>query len=173
MKVTILVFAALTALFWGCYGPALALSRTGLGSPFKPYFLIGVAYLAISVAGGALGMAIKGDVFSFTGAGAVWGFAAGSLGALGALSLTFAMFSGGSRVPHVVMSIVFGGAVSVTALITLLRLRQHGESHHTSPWLWIGMLVVAVGTILVTLNTPAERPPGQPSSAPTPAPSGR
>ena len=42
MKLPI-VFAVLTALFWGMYGPALGQARAGLGSPFKPYVAIGVA----------------------------------------------------------------------------------------------------------------------------------
>lgn len=83
MKTDILVFGVLTALFWGAYGPALALSRGALGSPFKPYFMIGLAYLAWSVVGGALGMRLKGDAFTFSGVGASWGLVAGSLGALG------------------------------------------------------------------------------------------
>ncbi len=36
-----ILFALLTGLFWGLYGPALAQARSALASPFKPYFAIG------------------------------------------------------------------------------------------------------------------------------------
>lgn len=165
MKLPIL-FAVLTALFWGCYGPALALSRGALGSPFKPYAMIGVAYLLWAIVGGVGGMAYKGDAFSFTGAGVRWGFIAGSLGAWGALTLTLAMFSGGNKAPHVVMPIVFGGAVTVTAIVGLLReqgaLAEVGEHQ----WLWVGVVLVACGAVIVAIHTPQEAPrPAPPAAA--------
>src|SRR6187402_1492132 len=91
-----IIYAALTALCWGLYGPTLAQSRTYLKSPFKPYVAIGVAYLVWGIVGGLVGMAYKKEAFNFTGAGMGWGLAAGTLGAWGALTLTLAMFSGGS-----------------------------------------------------------------------------
>ncbi len=154
-------FALLTALSWGLYGPALALSRTALGSPFKPYAMIGAAYLVWAVLGGFGGMLYKGDTLSFTGTGVRWGFIAGSLGAWGALTLTLAMFSGGSRVPHIVMPIVFGGAVTVTALVSWWRTP---EEHAASPWLWIGILGILLGAVLVAYNTPQEAPPAKPAT---------
>ena len=45
MKLPIL-FALLTGLFWGTYGPTLAQARFFEKSAFKPYVMIGVAYLA-------------------------------------------------------------------------------------------------------------------------------
>ena len=109
-----ILFALLTALFWGLYGPVLAQSRSMLLSPFKPYVAIGGAYLVWGILGGLVGMWFKHDSFTFTGSGTMWGFAAGSLGAWGALTLTLAMFTGGTGMPHVVMPIVFGGAVTVS-----------------------------------------------------------
>lgn len=159
MKPSILVFAVLVALCWGAYGPALAQSRSGLGSPFKPYALLGVAYLIWALLGGFGGMAYKGDSFSFTGAGSAWGFFAGSLGAWGALALTLAMFAGGNKIPHVVMAIVFGGAVSVAAFISLVReWNTHGKLEG-GLGLWAGIAAILVGAILVTYNTPQEAPP--------------
>src|SRR4051812_30251030 len=122
MKYPVL-FAILTAIFWGTYGPVLAESRTFLKSPFKPYVAIGIAYLVWGIGGGLLGMLYKGDDFSFSGAGVRWGLIAGSLGAFGALTLTLAMFSGGK--PYVVMPIVFGGAVTVSALTALWKESGH------------------------------------------------
>ena len=58
---------------------------------------------------------VTGDAFSFTGQGITWGFVAGSMGAFGALTLTLAMFTGGTAMPQIVMPIVFGSAVTVSA----------------------------------------------------------
>ena len=150
MKLPVL-FALLTALFWGMYGPALGNARSGLASPFKPYVAIGIAYLIWGVVGGIGGMQVKGDDFSFSGMGALWGFIAGTLGAWGALTLTFAMFTGGTAIPQVVMPIVFGGAVTVSAIVSVLTVKS---THAPSSLLWIGIVVIGVGIVLVAGNTP-------------------
>lgn len=159
------VFAVLTAFFWGCYGPVLAESRPILKSPFKPYVLIGVAYLLWGIVGGLIGMQTKGDNYEFPTMGIVWGFFAGSLGAWGAYTLTLAMYSGGK--PYVVMPIVFGGAVTVSAIVSALRETEHS----VSPMLWLGVLGILVCSVIVAYNTPhaAPAPPGKPAAAATPA----
>ncbi|MCA9052963.1 MAG: hypothetical protein KDA75_03955 [Planctomycetaceae bacterium] len=162
-----IIFAVATAFFWGCYGPALGLARSSATppewSPYKPYVFIGVAYLVWGVFGGLLAMKLVPavpDNLSFTGKylpAMKWGFLAGSLGAFGALTLTFAMFK--AKNAGLVMPIVFGGAVSVTAIVSLLVLRSGGVETHTSPMLWVGMALVAIGIILVAQNTPHGAPP--------------
>lgn len=170
------IFALLTALCWGLYGLALGQARSALLSPFKPYVMIGVAYLIWGIVGGLVGMWIKGDSFSFAGAGGgiTWGFISGSLGAFGALALTFAMFTGGMAMPQIVMPIVFGGAVTVAAIASVLTVKG---SQATSPWLWVGILAIGVGIVVVAYNTPHAAPPskaakadsGQPTSTSAPA----
>jgi hypothetical protein len=157
MKLPVL-FALLTGLFWGLYGPALAQSRSMLGSPFKPYVAIGLAYLLWGVLGGVIGMWVKGDGFAFSGPGAWWGLVAGTLGAWGALTLTLAMFTGGAAAPHVVMPIVFGGAVTVSALASVWNSPHRGS---TSPWLWLGVVGIGVCIVLVAANTPHAAPPAK------------
>ena len=93
----------------------------------------------------------------------MWGFAAGSLGAWGALTLTLAMFTGGTGMPHVVMPIVFGGAVTVSALVSVWSSKGHTT---TSPWLWVGIIGIGVCIVLVAANTP-HAPPPQKQSGPT------
>ena len=158
----------MTAVFWGMYGPALGQARSALLSPFKPYVAIGVAYIVWGVLGGLGGMWYKGDTFVFTGEGSIWGFLAGSLGAFGALILTLAMFSGGTAMPQIVMPIVFGGAVTVTAMVSIVTARN-GAS--TSPWLWIGIVGMAACIVIVAYNTPHGGPrkpkPDQASTAVT------
>jgi len=157
-----ILFALMTAVFWGLYGPALGLARSELLSPFKPYFAIGIAYLIWGVVGGMIGMRINGDSFAFSGPGITWGFIAGTLGAWGAMTLTLAMFTGGTAMPHVVMPIVFGGAVTVTALVSAFQV----ESRVLSPWLYVGIVVVGIGIVLVAYNTPHAAPPGAPPHGP-------
>lgn len=156
MKYPVL-FALLTALFWGSYGHALGEARSILASPFKPYVMIGFAYLVWGILGGLIGMWAKADSFTFTGPGAMWSFGAGTLGAWGALTLTLAMFTGGGAMPNIVMPIVFGGAVTVSALVSIWTAR--GSDQTTSPWLWIGMVGIAIGIVLVASNAP-HSPPG-------------
>ena len=149
-----ILFALGTALCWGLYGPTLAFARSTAKppewSPFKPYVFIGVAYVVWAIVGGMMGMRARGDSFNFFGiqkAAMLYGFLAGTLGALGAFSLTSAMLNGGK--PLFVMPIVFGGAVSVTAIVSTMRMKES-----ISPVLWIGMTLVVVGIILVAIYTP-------------------
>jgi uncharacterized membrane protein len=162
-----IVFALLTALFWGLYGPILGKARAIDASPFKPYVAIGVAYLIIAIFGGLIGMYYKGDSFTISGAGAKWGLIAGTLGAFGALTLTLAMFTGGTNQPQVVMPIVFGGAVTVTAFYAILT---SGGKMHASPMLWVGVVLMLVSVVIITMNTPhaAPAPPTQSTSASAP-----
>ena len=153
----IVVFAALCGLCWGLYGDSLARARTALSSPWKPYTMIGFAYLVWGVLGGLAGMKMKGEAMSFSGPGALWGFIAGSLGAWGALFLTLSMVSGGARNPHLVMPVVFGTAVTVAALVGWLQ--SHGKS--TNPALWVGMIFILTGILLVTYYTPHKVPPAK------------
>ncbi len=155
-------FALLVALCWGLYGPTLGQSRSALHSPFKPYVMIGVAYVVWAIVGGLAGMLYNGDSFAFTGPGVTWGFAAGTLGAWGAFNLTLAMFSGGGAMPHVVMPVVFGGAVTVAALVSVYQLRGQAQA---SPWLWVGVAGMAVCIVLVAYNTPEA--PHKPPAAET------
>jgi hypothetical protein len=97
----------------------------------------------------------------------MWGLAAGTLGAWGAFTLTLAMFSGGK--PYVVMPIVFGGAVTVSALYSVWSEREHAQ---VNPLLWVGIVGILICTILVAYFTPHAAPPvvKPPSTPPANAP---
>ena len=70
-----IVFALLTGLFWGTYGPALTMARFAEGAkfPFKPYLMIGLAYLVWAVVGGVAGNLYTQGSFKYSAAGAGWG----------------------------------------------------------------------------------------------------
>ena len=155
MKTFLPIFFALaTGFFWGTYGPVLGQARTFEKSPFKPYVMIGVAYLVWGIVGGLVGMVAKGDTFTFTRAGTYWGFAAGSLGAFGALALTLAMYSGGGNIPHIVMPVVFGTAVSVSAIAAVMTSKTDANYK-----LWLGIIGMAICIVTVAANTPHPHPP--------------
>ena len=170
------LFALGTAFFWGLYGPTIGNAQikvqpgAGGWSPFKPYVFIGVAYLVLAVGGGLLMMKAKGDSFSYSGQvpdttrthfePAKWGFLAGCLGAAGALCLTTAMMTSRGNA-LLVMPIVFGGAVSWTAVVSAWRLQGHAT---ISPLLWVGMGLVVIGIIIVAMNTPHGHAPSPPAA---------
>jgi hypothetical protein len=157
MKLPIL-FAIATGLFWGLYGPAVAQARTAEASPFKPYVLIGVAYLVWGILGGLVGMKVKGDDFgTWSSAGITWGFIAGSLGAFGALSLTLAMYNKG--VPHVVMPTVFGTAVVVSAVYGIATVKAE-----VNPLLYVGIVGMAICIVIVARFTPVAHGPAKPAA---------
>jgi len=153
--------ALLVALCWGMYGPTLSNARSPAREwgPFKPYVFIGVAYLVIAIIGGSIMMKLVfSDNFDYSGKyfpAMKWGFLAGSLGALGALALTFALTKAGGK-PAYVMPIVFGGAVTVNAIAAYFSLHQ-GET--VNPLMWVGMLLVAIGICLTAGFTPHGHPP--------------
>jgi len=166
-----IIFALLTGLFWGTYGPALGIARAAEGNnPFKPYLMIGVAYLIWAVIGGFGGIKYTGVDATFTKDGITWGFIAGSLGAFGALTLTLAMFSFQGMKPRadIVMPIVFGTAVSVSAITSVLMTKAT-----PSPALIGGIIGMAVCIVVVASNTPHAAPhkAKPPGDAPAAAPS--
>lgn len=105
-------------------------------------------------------MAIKGEAFTFTAKGIGWGTVAGTLGAIGAFCLTMAMVSGGGKTPHLVMSYVFPGAVTVAALVGLWQTWGKTE---TKPELWLGFVLILIGVFFITINTPHAAPTKAPA----------
>ena len=160
-KALAILFAVLVACCWGLYGPTLSKSRspTGEWGPYKPYVFIGVAYLVIAIAGGAVMMKLGGviglptDNFDYSGdasRASKWGFLAGSLGAFGAMFLTFAVVKTKGN-PALVMPVVFGGAVTVNAIASFVSMQDRTG---VNPLLWLGMAITAVGICLVAAYTP-------------------
>lgn len=170
-KMYAILFGLLTAVFWGLYGPALQTSRVqGPGETvFKPFVLIGVAYLLIGVLGGLIGNQVIGGTFTFQPTTLKWGFIAGALGAAGALTLTMAIYKGGGpKVASLVMPIVFGGATIVAVFFTLI---SKGELSHAHPLQYVGTLAIVLGVVLVQAfasHGPAAKPPVANSAAGTP-----
>jgi drug/metabolite transporter (DMT)-like permease len=161
MKWFAICCALCVALCWGLYGPTLSRARSADWGPFKPYLFIGIAYVVIAIAGGSLMMRfVFNDSFDYTGKyfpAMQWGFLAGCLGAFGALGLTFALTKAGGS-PAYVMPIVFGGAVTVNAIVAYFKL--HG-TQAVSPMVWVGMVLAIIGTCLTAYYTPHGHAPAK------------
>ena len=161
-KALAIVFALLTGLFWGTYGPTLANCRKAEKNAFKPYLMIGLAYLVWGVAGGVIGIISTAPAgqsivtsFTYSTRGMGWGFAAGTLGAFGALTLTLAMYvTRTDPIPQVVLPIVFGTAVAVSAIASVVIT---GEKPNMA--LILGIIGMAVCIVIVASNAPAEHTP--------------
>lgn len=174
-----IVFAIATAVFWGLYGHALQKARVpgdAHPSPFKPFIFIGIAYLVWGVFGGAAAIRATGGNFEFQRAGITWGFIAGSLGAFGALTLTYAVFSGIkaglTSPPTLVMPIVFGGATAVSVIVAIFMLRAQGTLHLTSGQMFglpLGLVLAITGIVLIQLYAPHSPPPKKPAAVSAPA----
>jgi len=156
-----LIFAIATAIFWGLYGPALGKARVVGETPFKAYIFIGLAYLIWGMIGGIVAVKVSGGTLAFKPESMTWGFVAGTLGAFGALTLTYAMFS--AKDARLVMPVVFGGATAISAIAGTLLAR----SHHVPPAQIAGFILVIVGVVLIQLNATHGPPATKPGTAPS------
>ncbi len=160
----VLLSTAVVILCWGAYGPVLHKGQMKMeGSRLRPlvcvgvaYFLIGVIFPALVIAGGAEAQA------SFNWSGSLWSLAAGAAGAIGALGIIMAFNSGGK--PIYVMPLVFGGAPVVNTMIAILSEKQVGE---IGPIFYAGLLMVIAGAATVLIFAPKGAPH---AAAPKPQP---
>ena len=64
--------------------------------------------------------------------------------------------------PYVVMPIVFGGAVTVSAIYSVWTESEHAT---VNPLLWVGVAGILICTIIVARFTPHPKPPAGKSAA--------
>jgi hypothetical protein len=143
-----IMFAIGAALCWGVYGPALHKGQTLLGNPLKALFCVGVAYMLIGVLVPVLGL---GGISGFNSGGSIWSGIGGALGALGAVCIIWAFKAGG--LPNYVMPLVFGGAPVINTFVSILTTPGASFSG-ASPFFYAGLIVVAVGAVVVLVFAP-------------------
>lgn len=149
-----LPFVILTFCCWGLYGPTMhsgqyAFGADGKLSAFRPFICVGISYFLIAVLFPSIMLKFKGEKGHWTMRGFVWSFAAGVVGAFGALGIILALKSGGK--PIYVMPLVFGCAPVVNTFVTMAMARSFKEAS----WpFYIGILVVAIGAAGVLINKP-------------------
>jgi uncharacterized protein with PQ loop repeat len=142
---------ALAMLCWGMYGIFTHWGQHDLGGGrLKPLICVGFAYFLIAIVVPVAVLAAQGSLagdWSFTGV--VWSSAAGAAGAFGALGTILALSSGGK--PIYVMPLIFGSAPVVNTLTGILAKNTWSQ---ISEWFLAGLILVAVGAVVVLIFQP-------------------
>ena len=151
-----LSFAMLSVVAWGVYGVLLHTGQLAMADPvngrYKAFLCVGIAYFLTAVLAPLVMLYTNGASWQMPGKGLWWSLFAGAMGALGAFGVLLAF--GAKGTPPVVMSIVFGGAPVVNALVaTAVHPPAGGLSSVRWPFL-LGIVLAAVGGCLVTLYRP-------------------
>jgi hypothetical protein len=158
----------MTVVAWGLYGIFLHSGQVGMADKanglYKAFLFVGLAYFITAVLA-PLGMLVANKAtWTFPAGGMGWSLFAGIVGAIGAFCVLLAFNNGGK--PGVVMSIVFGGAPIVNAVVAILMNPPEDGWGTIKPQFYLGILLVAVGAVMVTYFKP---PPAKHAPAPAPA----
>ena len=153
---TWIIYAFLTVASWGVYGVFLHSGQGFMKDPsngrYKAFLFVGIAYFITAVLAPLLVLWLRGASWECTPKGMSWSLLAGIVGAIGAFCVLLAFGAGG--MPSVVMSIIFGGAPVVNAIVAL---SIHPPAGGLSSLRWqfiLGILLAALGGCLVTLYKP-------------------
>ena len=167
-----LTFALLTVAAWGLYGVFLHTGQMAMSDPengrYKAIFWVGIAYVLIAVLAPTALLVAKGASWDMPRAGVTWSLIAGAVGAVGAFGVLLAFGAKGH--PAVVMSIIFAGAPIVNAVVVMAKHPPPGGLGAVRWQFYAGIVLAAVGGMLVTLYKPAPGPP--PAATPVAEPDG-
>lgn len=137
----VLLFTALTFLSWGAYGPLLRYGTTAMHHDgLKAFVGVGLAYFVIAVIVPFWILKQKGEKGRWSFVGTTYSIVAGSVGAIGALGIIFALVFKGN--PVYVMPLVFGFAPIVNTLVTAWMGRS---IHNIKPIFVAGIIAAALG----------------------------
>ena len=163
-----LTFALMTAASWGLYGIFLHTGQVQMGDPangrYKAFLWVGVAYVLIAVLAPLAVLISNGASWAMPAKGIWWSLIAGAVGAVGAFCVLLAFGAKGH--PAVVMSIIFATAPIVNAIVSLALHPPQGGISAMRWQFFAGILLAAVGGMMVTLYKPG---PGKPAPASPPA----
>jgi drug/metabolite transporter (DMT)-like permease len=156
-----LAFAMISVVCWGLYGILLHSGQLSMGDPehgrMKAFLWVGIAYLLVAVLAPAAVLLSNGASWSMPSKGILWSLVAGAAGAAGAFGVLLAFGAKGH--PAVVMSIIFAGAPMVNAIVSLWLHPPQGGWSSIQPQFFIGILLAAIGGLLITLYKPGPPPP--------------
>lgn len=148
----VLLFTAMTALFWGVYGILLHEGTEQLGhSSLRAFVGVGIAYFLIAVLVPVGLLSSKPEKGFWSMSGTLLSLFAGTVGALGALGVILAVAFKG--MPIYVMPIVFGAAPVVNTLVTSWLNKSFSQ---IKPLFIFGLILVALGAVGVLYNKPAK-----------------
>jgi uncharacterized membrane protein YeaQ/YmgE (transglycosylase-associated protein family) len=134
---------------------------------YKSFLFVGIAYFLTAVLAPLAMLVMRGADWNYPKQGMLWSLIAGIAGAAGAFFVLLAF--GNSGKPPVVMSIVFGGAPIITAVVSLILHPPQGGYGTIKPMFYVGILLAALGGVVVTMNRPAPPRPHAPPAAPAQA----
>lgn len=166
-----LAFSLATVCAWGLYGVLLHMGQLGMADPangrIKAFLFVGIAYVLVAVLAPLAILVSAKASWTFPPKGLWLSLLAGTAGAIGALCVLLAFGAKGN--PAVVMSLVFAGAPVVNAVVALWMHPPEG-GFGTLRWQFLlGILLAAVGGLLVMRYRPPSPAPGAPA-APTSQP---
>lgn len=167
-----LAFALMTVASWGVYGLLLHTGQVNMADPvngrYKAFLFVGIAYFLTAVLAPLAVLKINGASFQMPPSGMWWSLVAGIAGAIGAFAVLLAFGAKGQ--PAVVMSIVFAGAPVVNSIVSMIVSPPANGIASVKPQFWLGILLAAMGGLLVTLYRPAPgkaHAPAKPMTAET------
>lgn len=166
MNLNFLIFVAVAFFCWGVYGPVLHQGQMGLGdgesrSLLRPFICVGVAYFLIAVVFPLIVLYRNGEKGHWSIRGIWWSFAAGCLGALGALGIIIAFKFRGA--PVFVMPLVFGCAPVINTFVSMMMNRTLSDA---SKMFYVGVTLVALGAAGVMYFKPSKPAAGHSRLAP-------
>ncbi len=164
-----LVFALLTAASWGVYGVLLHSGQIGMSDPdngrYKAFLWVGIAYFLVAVLAPAAILIVKQTTWVMPAKGIILSLLAGVVGAIGAFCVLLAFAAKGH--PAVVMSIIFAGAPIVNAIVAISLHPPKGGFSSIKWQFMAGILLAAIGGLLVTLYKPGPGAPQKPTENPS------
>lgn len=140
----------------------MADAKNGL---FKAFLFVGLAYFLTAVLAPLAVLGMNKAEWTFPASGMGWSLFAGIVGAIGAFCVLLAFKNGGK--PGVVMSIVFGGAPIINAVVAIMMSPPEKGLGSIKPQFFLGIVLVAIGAVMVTYYKPP--PPRHAPAAPAQA----
>ena len=147
---------------WGIYVPSIHVATGLVKSNLRAFLLVGLAYFLTAVLIPAvLIYVVKWDptvkgVPNFAAIGVRWGLFAGTMGAVGALCVIFAVVNAGKGGALYVAPLVFAGAPIVNTIATLWYFHP---TKTTPDWrFFTGLGLAAVGAAMVMVYKPVDAP---------------
>ena len=156
-----IIFALMTVACWGLYGIFLHGGQVSMADPvngrYKAFLWVGIAYFLIAVLAPAAFLIVNKASWAMPMKGLTLSLIAGVIGAVGAFCVLLAFGARGH--PAVVMSIIFAGAPIVNAIVALSMHPPQGGFASLRWQFLAGILLAAVGGMMVTLYKPGPAAP--------------
>lgn len=165
----VLIFIACAALSWGVYVPIVHEAAIKLQSNLRAFLFVGVAYFLVAVVIPVVMVFLlhydptaKANPNLDFGP-SMWGIAAGTAGAIGALCVIFAVTIAGKGGALYVAPLVFAGAPIINTIATITYFHPVKKMPH--PMFFAGLVMAALGATLVMLYKPTNAPPVKPDAS--------